>query len=337
MLVQDIRRVDCHLHYVPTAMPDPMHPPGSPLGDLDLMRIAQSRPAYRDIRAMTQVMDAAGVDLGWIISTGVGPLRRLGPISTTTEAYNRSMSEDLNAADGRFLATAVVDPMGGPDEYRQLDRSLRLPNIAGIGLTTGSDGITLDDPRYLPIFELARDHDTPITIHPGQAWPAWIEPMRLRESAFLLHGLGFMLADAMALFLMANAGIFERFPTVRFMFCQLAGVAPFCCGRSEFHNKQEYLRRDLIGGDIPEWANRDLAEILSRVWLDTHSQNRHAIRLVLEQAGDHTVVLGGDYPWTPPEFGLDYTAAELDALHLPTTVRRKLDRDNALTLIGLSR
>jgi predicted TIM-barrel fold metal-dependent hydrolase len=224
--------------------------------------------------------------------------------------------------------------MGGKDEIGQLERSLKLPNICGIGLTTGKEGVTLDDPRYIPIFELARDYDVPITVHPGAAWPDWVEPMRLNETAFLLHGLGFLLADAMALFMMANAGVFERFPSVRFMFCQLAGVAPICCGRWEFHSKQERLRDHALGGGIPDWATRDLSEILSHVWMDTHAQNRNAIRLVLDQAGDHTVVLGSDYPWTPTEFGMDYTNSELDALRLSPQTRRKIERDNALALIG---
>jgi hypothetical protein len=158
--------------------------------------------------------------------------------------------------------------------------------------------------------------------------------MRLPETAFLLHGLGFLLADAMTLFLMANAGIFQRFPTVRFMFCQLAGIAPFCTGRWRFHAQQEHVRQQLTGADIPDWATRDLGDILSRIWMDTHTHDRDAIRLVLERAGDHTVVLGGDYPWTPPELGLQYTTTELDALQLTPTTRERLEHQNARSLIG---
>lgn len=328
-----VRRIDCHLHYVPSGMPNPL-PRADVLRGQPLADIMEARPGYRDLRALTQVMDDTGVDLGLIISTGPGRLRDLGPISEVTEAYNRSLSEDLQAAEGRFVATAVVDPLGGKDEIAQLERSLRLPNIVGIGLTTGKEGVTLDDPRYVPIFELARDYDVPITVHPGAAWPDWVEPLRLNETLFLLHGLGFLLGNAMALFMMANAGVFERFPTVRFMFCQLAGIAPFCCGRWEFVNKQEQLRERVVGGGISEWATRDLREILSHIWMDSHAQTGNAMRLVLDEAGDHTVVLGSDYPWTPPEFGMDYAVSELDTLQLPTGTLRNIERDNALRLIG---
>ena len=42
--------------------------------------------------------------------------------------YNRAMSEDLAArGEGRFVATATVDPLSGPDGVAQLERDLRLP------------------------------------------------------------------------------------------------------------------------------------------------------------------------------------------------------------------
>jgi predicted TIM-barrel fold metal-dependent hydrolase len=72
------------------------------------------------------------------------------------------------------------------------------------------------------------------------------------------------------------------------------------------------------------------------VWLDTHTQDRHALRLVLEEAGTGGVVLGGDYPVTAPDLGMHYVQAELDALDLSPEVRRKIERDNALDLLGLS-
>jgi predicted TIM-barrel fold metal-dependent hydrolase len=47
-------------------------------------------------------------------------------------------------------------------------------------------------------------------------------------------------------------------------------------------------------------------------------------------------VLGGDYPVTAPDLGMHYVQAELDALDLSPEVRRKIERDNALDLLGLS-
>jgi predicted TIM-barrel fold metal-dependent hydrolase len=58
--------------------------------------------------------------------------------------------------------------------------------------------------------------------------------------------------------------------------------------------------------------------------------------LVLEEAGAETVVLGGDYPVTAPDLGMQYVLAELEALNLSADVRREIERDNALSLFGLA-
>jgi predicted TIM-barrel fold metal-dependent hydrolase len=258
-----------------------------------------------------------------------------GEVHQHTEAYNRSMSRDLAGTGGRYVATAVVDPFGGKEDIAQLERSLQLPNIVGIGLTTNYGDVTLDDVRFEPIFDAARDHDVPITVHPGGAWPSWQEHLKL-DTMFLMHGLGFLLVDAMCIFRMAAAGVFDRWPTVRFMFCQLGGIAPFCCSRWAFHGKQTAMLPAIREGSqpMPRWASISLSDVLSHVWLETHTQDRHALSLVMAEAGDHTIVLGGDFPYTLPDLGMDYTLGELDALELKPEVRRKIECENALTLMG---
>ena len=70
--------------------------------------------------------------------------------------------------------------------------------------------------------------------------------------------------------------------------------------------------------------------------MDSHTQDRHALRLVLDEVGSQSIVLGGDYPVTAPDLGMHYAQNELDALDLSPDVRRKIERDNALRLLGLS-
>ena len=336
MSAAEIRRVDCHVHYHPSEFAEALHQHTLKAGS-EILRLVFERPAWRDLNALTAMMHRTGVDLGLVIPTAtpIMALRDLGgPIHELTAAYNQGLSRELAAAGGRYLGVAIVDPLGGPEDVKQLERSLRLPSIAGIGLLTNYGDMTLDDPRFEPIFDLARDHDVPITVHPGQPWPSWVKPLRLLETQFLRAGLGFYLCDAMCLFLLANAGVFARYRDVRFMFCQLGGIAPICCGRWEFQGTQERLLQERLGGPMPEWVNVDLRDVLSRVWLDTHTQDRWALELVMREAGAHTIVLGGDYPFTEPELGMDYTRAELDALHLSAEVRRQIERDNALAFLG---
>ena len=66
----------------------------------------------------------------------------------------------------------------------------------------------------------------------------------------------------------------------------------------------------------------------------THTQDRHALSLVIAEAGEHVVVLGGDHPYTPPQGGIPYAMAEVDAMGVSSELKRKIERENALNLLG---
>jgi aminocarboxymuconate-semialdehyde decarboxylase len=225
--------------------------------------------------------------------------------------------------------------LSGAAGIAQLRRDIHLPHVKGIALLTNYGDITLDDPAFEPIFELAAETDLAITVHPGSSWPSWRDGARLGVSAFMMSGLGYLLADALCIFHMAHAGVFDRFPTVRFMFCQLGGAAAICCGRWRFHQLQAAEQAARAELKAPTWVRHSLNDILARVWLDTHTQDRHAIRLVIEEAGPQSIVLGGDYPVSSIELGMDYMTRELESLDLDPQVQRQIERDNALRLLGI--
>jgi len=322
-------RIDCHVHYYASKFADLLLP-SSGKATVPIRAFVSSRAGWRDLDALREVMDETGVGLGVIVGSmaNLNGLRRAG--AGASEAYNRSLSEDMAPSEGRFLACAHVDPMGGRDEVAQLDRSLKQPHMAGIGLVTSYDGIALDDPLFEPIFEVARAHDAPIMVHPADAWR---EALRLDHNV-LETGFGFLMDDALTLMRMALKGTFDKYPDVRFMFCQLGGFAPGCCARWDFHVRQYRLMGAALNQPLPEWAKHTFVDYLRHVWLDTHSQDRHIMRLVLDLLGDDNIVLGGDYPLTVPEDGVHWVLQELGALGVSPETVHKIERDNALRLLG---
>lgn len=327
-------RVDCHVHYHASAFADLLLAHQGTTGrNVPIRGFVSSRPAWRDLNALGEVMDQTEVELGVIIPIA-GTLAGLGTAGPgATEAYNRSLSEDLKAVGGRFLGCAVVDPFGGRDEVAQLDRSLDLPNIGGIGLIASYDGIALDDPVFEPLWQVAKAHNSPVLIHPSTVAPAWTETLRLDHNV-LEAGLGFLLDDALCIMRMALNGTFDRFPDVRFMFCQLGGFAPACCARWDFHRKQHKLMSASAGRPLPDWANHAFEDYIEHIWVDTHSQDRHIMRLVLDLVGDRTIVLGGDYPLTLPEDGVLHVMDEVEALGASAATKANIERENALRLLG---
>ena len=335
--LEHVNVVDCHMHYMPTGFQQRQQiPPGRrQLGSPD----SDARPGWSDLGELIGVMDGAGVDLGFLLTFPhhATPFRKDGEaIHETIGRYNAAMSADLEVnGNDRFVMAASIDPTTGPSGVKQLRHDLQLPHVRGIGLLTNYGDLWPDDETFTPIYELAGEFDVPVTLHPGSPFPSWRNAARLHESAALGSGLGFFLVDVLAVFHMIHAGVFDRFPDVRFMFCQLGGGACSYCGRWEFHRLQAIEQAGQSNVEVPVWAKRSLAETLSRVWMDTHTQDRHGIRLAIDEAGAQSVVLGGDYPVSSVELGMDYMQRELDALDLAPSVKRGIERDNALRLIGL--
>lgn len=328
-------RIDCHVHYHASAFSEGLlSHQGTTGANVPIRGFVSSRPAWHDLDALREVMDRTDVALGVIIpiaGTLLG-LSRAG--AGATEAYNRSLSDDLQrGGQDRFLGAAVVDPFGGKDEVAQLERSLKLPHIGAVGLVAGYEGVALDDPAFEPLWEVAREHNMPVLVHPSLVARSWVETLRL-DNNVLEAGLGFLLDDALCILRMVLNGTLDRFPDVRFMFCQLGGFAHACCARWDFHRKQHQLMSAASGRPVPEWANHALEEYLGRIWLDTHSTDRHLMRLVLDVAGEDTIVLGGDYPLTLPEDGVLHNIRELDALGVTDSVKAKIERGNARRLLG---
>lgn len=328
-------RIDCHIHYMPSGIGDRLRDHLAGRGALRAMVAAQ--PAWRDLSVHREFMDRSGVEIAVVLPYASEILSGLGSLGSSlneaTEVYNRSMSRDMASSSGRFLATAVVDPFGGKEAIAQLDRSLSLPGMVAIGLLASYDGVALDDPAFTAIFDVARHHDAAVMIHPSSVPRAWTEALRL-DNSVLHSGLGFLLENTLCILRMATKGVFDRYHDVRFMFCQLGGVAPFMCGRWDYHRQQAKRLQKGLGAPLPGWVEKALAEHLSHLWLDTHSQDRHALSLVMAEAGDSCVVLGGDHPYTAFEDGIPYTLQELDALGLPASSRRKIERANAIDLLG---
>jgi predicted TIM-barrel fold metal-dependent hydrolase len=334
--MSNIRRIDCHVHYLPSAFGEQLSQHRAGRGAVQ--DIVAGRPGWRDLRVHVELMKKADVDFGVIVEPGslLEGLRKLGGnLNETVEAYNRSMSADLAPSQGKFLAAASVNPFGGKEAIHQLERSLSLPAMAAIGLVASYGGIALDDPVFEPIFQVARDRDVPILVHPSTVPDVWMKALRL-DNMFLRGGFGFFMDDALCILRMATNGTFDRYPDVRFMFCQLGGMTPICCGRWEYHRRQARRVHEGRGEALPAWARKTLGEYLSHLWLDTHTQDRHALSLVMAEAGDHVIVLGGDYPYTLLEEGILYTMGELAALDVPAHVRRKIECENALKLLGSS-
>ena len=328
--------IDCHAHFFPPVLIDAFR---ELTATTYFGRNMWADVGFTSLERHLELMDRYDVETEVInYASFLAPAARaLGmPLGEAVRLVNDYVSEACRAFPGRFVAAAAVDPFGGPDAMRELDRAVEQRGLFGISLQANLDGRALDDPAFEPIFERARAWDMPLWVHPGLVPRQWQEALGL-SNRYLNSGIGFLLDDTLCIIKMIVAGVFDRWWGVKFVFCQLGGFVPFMIGRFD---QQIFFERRMYadeGQPLPPYLERRVAEYCQAFYVDTHTTDAAAIRCALSCMTADRIVLGGDFPVSPPEVGLAYTLGQLDKLDLPAADRNKILHDNAAKLLKLKR
>ena len=330
-----MKLIDCHAHCLPPSILDALREfaVGSYLG-----KSLYADDGFASLERHLNLMERFGVDKE-VINYGnllvpAARARKL-PMDQVVKMVNDYIAEAVRIAPSRFIPAAAVDPMDGEAGLKELDRAVEKLGLFGISLSTNLDGRALDDPVYEPIFERAKSWNMPLWVHPGQVPASWQQALGL-NNRYLNSGVGFLLDDMLCLIKMITANVFDRWWGVKFVFCQLGGFLPFTMGRFDqqfFFERRAYEQEKK---PLPDYLQRRVIEYCQAFYVDTHTADASAMRCALDCMTADRIVLGGDYPISPPDVGLGYTIPQLDKLSLPPAEREKIERGNASKLLNLA-
>ncbi len=104
---------------------------------------------------------------------------------------NDYIAEAQNKYPERLIGYASVDPMGGRDAVRELERAINVLGLKGVGeFAPVYSGLALDDPALDPIYqkceELCIKKGVYVSIHCGFNWYPWT-PLEKQDPALLWH------------------------------------------------------------------------------------------------------------------------------------------------------
>ena len=165
-------------------------------------------PGHRDLAHRMEELDRAGVDRQVLTLTAPG---------TSVEEPARAVELARLANDGlvsatrehpeRFTALAHL-PLTVPEAAaNEAERILAEGSLRGFMLYSNAGGVSLADPRFWPLYEVAQAHEAVMYIHP--TYPVGVEAMR---DYMLMPLVGFLFDTTLAAAHLVYAGIPERFP-----------------------------------------------------------------------------------------------------------------------------
>jgi len=274
-------------------------------------------------------MDATGIDRQVISLTAPGP-----QIFDTDRAVamatlaNDQLADACRRHPDRFTGLTAVAPQDPASAAKEIERGARGLGFKGVIINSHIRDEYLDDPKFWPIFEAAEALDTPIYLHPNSPSRGLIEP--LLDAGLDGAIFGFAVETGMHLLRLIVAGVFDRFPRLKFVVGHLGEALPFWLSRLDYMHEasvrsQRYARMRPLEARPSDYLRRN-------VWVTTSGMAwAPAIMFSRDVLGADRVLYAMDYPY-------QYVAAEVtvhDDLPLTPDEKKALFQTNAEHVFGL--
>jgi predicted TIM-barrel fold metal-dependent hydrolase len=273
--------------------------------------------AMGSVDAKLAEMDRAGIH-GSVLSVNMPGVDGLGDMAVSTASV---VNDGLRAAASRDparLAWMAVAPMERPEAVAE--ELHRCASLGASGVMIGSNvvGRPLDLDTDAGLFEAAHDLGLAIMVHP--AFPLAGEAVAEYQ---LTSILGFLFDTTTATLRLVLAGMFDRYPDLKFVVSHVGGLLPFIVGRID------YLSTQRPGGtgrlSVPP------SEHLRKLYVDAVCLWPPALRLGVEFFGADHVMFGSDHPYWPMADGV----ATLAEAALPPADQELVAHGTASALMNL--
>jgi predicted TIM-barrel fold metal-dependent hydrolase len=300
-------------------------------------------PFLHDLDVRFRMLEEFGPDYRQILSLSAPPIESINPDRRITldlaTLANDSMADLVSRHPDRFPGFIASLPLNYPDEsVAEVERAVTQLGALGIQVFSNVNGLPLDDPRFLPLFETADRLRCPILLHPARGAGFADYPGETRSKYEIWWTFGWPYETSAAMQRLVFSRLFDRHPEIRIVAHHLGAMIPYFEGRVGYG-------LDQFGGRT---ADEDYGALLASLrkrpydyfkmfWADTAVfGSRAATACGLNFFGPDQVVFASDAPFDP-EGGPLYireTLTIIDGLDVDDTVRQKIYQRNAERLFN---
>jgi predicted TIM-barrel fold metal-dependent hydrolase len=295
-------------------------------------RSAQLTAALLDVgERRLAALDAAGVDVQ-LLSMNLPGCEQFDPAegASLARAQNDRLAELVAPHRDRLvgLATLCPDPDAPEVAADELERCVCELGFRGWKVNSHVRGTTLDDERYVPLFERVATLGVPVFLHPTLPHASMLGPYT--GYGFQLPGpsLGFAAETALTAMRLIYSGLFDRVPDLQIVLGHLGEGLYFWLYRLDFEFTKPWLVRDpRIRCELPPSHY-----LRTNFWAATsgHLQDS-ALAVVLAELGAGRILFASDYPYE----SVVETVAWLERQPLSDDERAAIAGGNAAALFGL--
>lgn len=336
-----MRYIDAFCHFFPKQIFELMSQTKG--GTTDVGKRMQGVRTIYDLDARFRMMDAFE-DYTQILSLGLPPLEGMAGPGQSPEfarVANDGLAELCEKYPDRFSGFVGALPMDMPDAAaKEAERILIKGKANGLQLHTNVNGACLDEPRFLPIFEIAEKSNKPILLHPARKadFPDFAAEKTSRYEIWTIFGWPYETSATMAR--LVFSGVMTRFPKLKILTHHMGAMIPFFDERIE--TGWATLGSRTSGEDyshvLPS-LGKPLLDCFRDFYGDTAlCGGRIGTVCGIEFFGVDHVLYASDAPFGP-EGGAGYIRSTMQvvaSLDLSATEKEKISYRNAASFFGVS-
>jgi aminocarboxymuconate-semialdehyde decarboxylase len=248
---------------------------------------------------------------------------------------NDAMAELCRKHPERFPAFAAAVCLTDVDgSLAEIKRALDTLGARGIQVFTSIAGKPLDDPSFLPVFDLLAQYDLPVWLHPVRTSSLTDYPAEQKSRFEMWWCFGWPYDTSVAMARLVFSGLFDRHPNMKIITHHCGGMIPYFDGRVG-------AGLQVLGSRTTDEDYSQILPSLKRPHLDYFRDfyadtamfgGQYGVRCGYEFFGANRIVFATDAPLGP----IRPTIEVLDKLCLDGESMRKITSGNAGRLLNMA-
>jgi uncharacterized protein len=301
--------------------------------------VQDRRPLLTDSDGRLRML-AEFSDVTQVLSVAMPPVEEvLGPAEAAELARisNDEMAELIAQHPDRYVTAIANVPLNDMDAtLKETERAVKELGFKGVQIYSRVNGRPPSTDFMTPLYELMVELDLPIWIHPMRSsdQPDYSEENVSYNQLFSIFGWPYDTTAAMIR--LVFSGIFEKFPTIKFITHHCGGMAPYFSDRLKIHYDNGLER---LGTPFFPGLTKHPVEYLKMFYADTalDGNSNKALECGLAFFGEDHILFGSDTPFDIENGGVSTREAirAVERLDVSETTRHKIFEGNARRLLHL--
>ncbi len=285
-----MRTVDIHAHISPEGMVKAM----AEGRDWHGISSAEMRPIHEYTPRTTwtpdqrlREMDELGVDVHVLSTNSFFYFyeRDAAAVAAMARECNEYVSQLTQDHPTRFAGFATLPMQDVSASVAELERGVGRLGLKGAMIGDHVNGVTYDDPSFLPLWKAAEASGAVIFIH--QAGDTIVSPRS--DSYHLPNTIGNLADRAVTFASFVFGGVMDACPDLKICLAHGGGYTCFGAGRMD----RGWQVRSEARGNIRQPPSR----YLNRFYYDCLTHSEDALRMLIDLVGLERVVFGTDWPF----------------------------------------